>query len=161
MRVKKIAGQDCPDGWLLDSAGRPTNDPATLYADPPGTIRPMGGDQAYKGFGLALMIEILAGALSRGVTIREKPVNQLGNCVFMLVMAPERMCGDDYFASEVGQLVDFVRSCPRIPGVEEIQLPGDPERRTLVARTAAGIPLDDGNWQALVKLADKLGVACP
>jgi len=158
VRVKRIAGQLCPDGWLLDAAGQPTNDPNTLYGDPPGTIRPMGGDQAYKGFGLALMIEVLAGALSAGVTIREKPINQLGNCVFALVMAPERLCGDEFFAREVGQLVDFVRGCPRMPGVESIQLPGDPERRALAERSASGIPLDDGNWQALLALAAKLNV---
>ena len=67
VRVKRIAGQTCPDGWLLDSEGRPTNDPNTLYGNPPGTILPMGGDQAYKGFGLGLMVEIFAGALSGGV----------------------------------------------------------------------------------------------
>jgi uncharacterized oxidoreductase len=161
VRVKKIAGQTCPDGWLLDAEGRPTNDPNTLYGNPPGTIRPMGGDQAYKGFGLALMIEVLAGALSRGVTIREKPINQLGNCVFMLVMAPERMCGEEHFAAEVSQLVEFVRSCPRADGVDNIQLPGDPERRVLADRQKSGIPLDDGNWRALADLAAKLNVRCP
>ncbi|HEY1603700.1 MAG TPA: Ldh family oxidoreductase [Pirellulales bacterium] len=161
VRVKRIAGQTCPDGWLLDAQGQPTNDPHSLYADPPGTIRPMGGDQAYKGFGLALMIEVLAGALSAGVTIREKPINQLGNCVFMLVMDPQGMCGQAHFAQEVAQLAAFVRSCPRIDGVDEILLPGDPERRTLAARSSDGIPLDDGNWQALRELAAKFGVACP
>ena len=62
VRVKRIAGQLCPDGWLLDCNGQPTNDPNSLYASPPGTIRPVGGDQAYKGFGLGLMVEIFAGA---------------------------------------------------------------------------------------------------
>jgi uncharacterized oxidoreductase len=161
VRVKRIAGEQCPDGWLLDSHGRPTSDPNTLYGDPPGTIRPMGGDQAYKGFGLALAIEVLAGALSRGVTIRETPINQLGNCVFMLVMDPERMCGQDHFASEVGHLVAFVLACPRVAGVQEILLPGDPERRTLAARAAHGIPIDEGNWQALRNLAKTLRIDGP
>jgi LDH2 family malate/lactate/ureidoglycolate dehydrogenase len=161
VRVKKIAGQMCPDGWLLDNTGQPTNDPNSLYGDPPGTIRPMGGDQAYKGFGLALMVEIFAGALSGGVTIREKPINQIGNCVFMLVADPAVMGGQQHFAAEVAQLTEFVRGCPRIEGVDEILLPGDPERRTLAARQATGIPLDDGNWTALVKLAEKLNVPAP
>lgn len=161
VRVKKIAGQTCPDGWLLDSTGQPTNDPNSLYADPPGTIRPMGGDQAYKGFGLALMIEIFAGALTGGVTIRERPINQLGNCVFMLAVDPGQLCGRQHFASELGQLVHFVRDCPTVPGVNEISLPGDPERRLLATRTASGVPLDDGNWAALLKLAERLGVTAP
>jgi uncharacterized oxidoreductase len=160
VRVKKIAGQLCPDGWLLDSEGRPTNDPNTLYANPPGTIRPMGGDQAYKGFGLGLMVEIFAGALSGGVCIREKPINQIGNCVLMQVFDTAQLGGSDHFAREVAGLVEFVRSCPRIEGVSEILLPGDPERKTQAARMS-GIPLDEGNWNALLQLAVKLGVAAP
>ena len=72
-RVKKIAGQQCPEGWLIDSEGRPTTDPATLYGNPPGSILPMGGPQAYKGFGLGLMIEIFTGAISGGVCARPVP----------------------------------------------------------------------------------------
>jgi len=162
VRVKKIAGQTCPDGWLLDSEGRPTNDPNTLYGTPPGTIRPMGGDQAYKGFGLGLMIEIFSGALSGGVCIREKPINQNGNCVFMQVFSTELLGqGGDHFSREVAGLVDFVRGCPRIDGVAEILVPGDPERRTLEQRSRHGIPLDEGNWRALTELAQSLKIPAP
>jgi uncharacterized oxidoreductase len=161
VRVKRIAGERCPDGWLLDSEGRPTNDPHALYANPPGTIRPMGGDQAYKGFGLGLMVEIFAGALSGGPCIREVPITPIGNCVFMLVLDPAHLGGAAHFAHEVADLAEFVRSCPRIEGVDRILLPGDPERRMLARRSAAGIPLDDGNWGELVKLASRLGVEVP
>jgi uncharacterized oxidoreductase len=161
VRVKRIAGDLCPDGWLLDCEGQATNDPHSLYGTPPGTIRPMGGDQAYKGFGLGLMVEILAGALSGGVCIREVPITQNGNCVFMLLIDPDHLGGREHFASEVAALAEFVRDCPRIDGVEEILLPGDPERRTHSQRSKAGIPLDAGNWNELVKLAEKLGVRVP
>jgi LDH2 family malate/lactate/ureidoglycolate dehydrogenase len=53
----------------LDSDGLPTQDPTTLYGDPPGSILPMGGDQAYKGFGLAFMIEMLARVAVDTVTL--------------------------------------------------------------------------------------------
>ena len=161
VRVKRIAGESCPDGWLLDSEGQPTNDPKTLYGNPPGSIRPMGGDQAYKGFGLGLMVEIFAGALSGGVCIREVPINQNGNCVFMLVIDPDNLGGAEHFASEVAGLAQFVRSCPTAEGVSEILLPGDPERRTLETRSEHGISLDEGNWVELTKLAGQLGVAVP
>jgi uncharacterized oxidoreductase len=162
VRVKKIAGQKCPDGWLLDCEGQPTNDPSSLYATPPGTIRPMGGDQAYKGFGLGLMVEIFSGALSGGVCIREKPINQNGNCVFMQVFDTAQLGqGSEHFSSEVAGLASFVRGCPRIDGVSEILLPGDPERRTCQQRTVHGIPLDDGNWRALADLAQMLSVQPP
>jgi uncharacterized oxidoreductase len=161
VRVKRIAGQACPPGWLLDSEGRPTTDPATLYGDPPGTILPMGGDQAYKGFGLGLMVEIFAGALSGGVCARERPLNQNGNCVYMQVIAPHHLGDADHFSQEISCLLEFIRGCPRVGTCPEILLPGDPERRTLAERTKTGIPFDEGNWGQLIKLAERFGVAAP
>lgn len=161
VRVKWIAGESCPDDWLLDSEGRPTTDPADLYGDPPGTIRPFGGDQAYKGFALGLFVEILAGALSGGVCARAVPKNQIGNCVYMMVLNPAHFGGKELFTTEVSNLIEFVRGCPRIDGVEEITLPGDPERRTLAKKSADGITLDDGNWDKLRTAADELGVELP
>jgi uncharacterized oxidoreductase len=69
--------------------------------------------------------------------------------------------GAGHYAQEVQSLVEFIRSCPTVAGVREILLPGDPERRTLAERRAHGIPLDDGNWSELAKLATKLGVPIP
>jgi uncharacterized oxidoreductase len=161
VRVKKIAGQPCPEGWLIDCEGRPTTDPATLYGNPPGSILPMGGPQAYKGFGLGLMIEIFTGAISGGVCARPVPYAKKGNCVFMMLVDPARYGGADHFRAEVAHLVEYVKSCPRVEGCDEILLPGDPERRLLAQRLAEGIFLDDENWNALVKLGAKLGVATP
>jgi uncharacterized oxidoreductase len=161
VRVKKIAGQPCPEGWLIDNEGRPTCDPATLYGNPPGAILPMGGAQAYKGFGLGLMVEILTGALSGGVCARPVPYPKKGNCVFMLLIDPARFGGADHFRGEVSQLADYIRSCPRIEGCDEILLPGDPERRLAAKRQKDGISLDVENWNALVKLGQTLGVAAP
>ncbi|HZN32231.1 MAG TPA: Ldh family oxidoreductase [Pirellulaceae bacterium] len=158
VRVKKIAGQPCPEGWLIDSEGRPTTDPSTLYGNPPGSILPMGGAQAYKGFGLGLMIEILTGALSGGNVAKSVPYPKKGNCVFVLLIDPDRFGGADHFQSEVSQLVEYVKSCPRVAGCDEIILPGDPERRLAAQRLSDGITLDVENWNALVKLGETLGV---
>jgi uncharacterized oxidoreductase len=79
----------------------------------------------------------------------------------MLVIDPARLGGAEHFAREVAGLAAFVRSCPTIDPRAEILLPGDPERRMLARRRPEGIPLDDGNWQALVKLGERLGVAAP
>lgn len=161
VRVKKIAGQQCPEGWLIDNQGNPTTDPSTLYGSPPGSILPMGGAQAYKGFGLGLMIEILTGALSGGNVAKTVPYPKKGNCVFILLIDPARFGGADHFQSEVGQLVEYVKSCPRVPGCDEIILPGDPERRLAAKRSKEGVSLDAENWSALVKLGEKLGVSAP
>jgi hydroxycarboxylate dehydrogenase B len=162
VRVKKIAGQQCPEGWLIDSEGKPTTDPNSLYGTPAGSILPLGGPgQTYKGFGLGLMVEIFTGALSGGVCARPVPCAKKGNCVFMMLIDPDRFGGNKCFAAEVNQLADYVRSCPTVDGCAEILLPGDPERRLLAKKMAEGIVLDSENFAALVKLADQLGVSAP
>jgi uncharacterized oxidoreductase len=64
-------------------------------------------------------------------------------------------------AKEIHQLEEYVRGVPKIKSDTEITLPGDPERRIRQTRRTNGIPLDDGNWKALVDLAKQLGIACP
>jgi uncharacterized oxidoreductase len=161
VRVKRISGEKCPDGWLLDSEGRPTNDPNSLYGTPPGSILPMGGVQAYKGFGLALLVDIFAGAISGANCAREKPVTQIGNAVFMMVLDPAFFGGADHFREEVELLIETIRATPRIDGVAKITLPGDPERENLHRLSREGIEIDDENWEALTAVANKLGVAIP
>ena len=57
-------GRPVPQGWITDAHGQPTTDPATFYAKPGGALLPLGGAAGYKGFGLAFMIDVIAGALS-------------------------------------------------------------------------------------------------
>jgi uncharacterized oxidoreductase len=161
VRVKKIAGQPVPLGWILDPDGKPTTDPNQLYGDPPGTILPLGGDQAYKGFGLSYMIEMLCGGLSGGPCAHPNPPPPLGNCATFIVLDPKHFSGTEHLLKEAAQLEAHVRGVPLIDGVQKVYLPGDPERATLQGRQADGIPLDDGNWNALLKLAGELKVAVP
>ncbi len=161
VRVKKIAGQPVPAGWILDPDGKPTTDPNQLYGDPPGSILPMGGDQAYKGFGLAFMVEMLSGGLSAGECSKPNAPPPVGNCAMFVVFNPEFFGGAKHLLTEVAKLEHYVRDVPLVDGVESIQLPGDPERKTMTQRKAAGIPIDDGNWKALGELANQQGVAIP
>jgi uncharacterized oxidoreductase len=158
VRVKKIAGEPVPPGWILDPDGNPSTDPNVLYGDPPGTILPMGGDQAYKGFGLAFMIEMLSGGLSGGPCAHPNPPVPFANCAFFILLDPRRFAGQDHMAHEIECLEKYVRSVPLIHENASVTLPGDPERNTYRKRSAEGIPLDQGNWQALLKLSTDLKV---
>jgi uncharacterized oxidoreductase len=161
VRSYRIAGKSCPPGWLLDPDGRPTTDPNQLYGDPPGSLLPMGGDQAYKGFGLGLVIDMLAGGLSGGWCSRPNPEPPLGNDAVFVLLDPSHFGGIEHFLREVTGVASYIRSCPTAENVKEILLPGDPERRALAERGRNGIPIDDGNWKQLKTLADRLGVPVP
>lgn len=161
VRVKRNAGEQCPPGWIVDANGVPTTDPNTLYADPPGSILPMGGEQAYKGFALSLIVELFAGALSGGVCNSADRYPRNGNCAYLQLIDPARLGGAEHFRAQTSALVDYLVTCPRAPGCNEILLPGDPERNTLARRSAEGVPVDDGTWADLTKTAERLGVPVP
>jgi hydroxycarboxylate dehydrogenase B len=153
-----ISQRAVPEGWLLDHKGQPTTDPAVLYEPPLGTILPLGGAQSYKGFGLALILELWAAGLSGGrcSTPEARPVG--GNNVVFVVFDPEHFAGKDFVAGQAGRLAEFIRATPRLPGVDSILLPGDPERIMLEQRSMHGIPLDTNLRSKLAQLAVRLGV---
>jgi uncharacterized oxidoreductase len=162
VRVAFQKGEPVPEGWILNSSGQPTTTPADLYTDPPGSILPFGGPQAYKGFGLGLMMDALAGGLSGGECSRpDRPMPGLGNSVVFVLWSVDLFGGREHFLDAVGGLSEFVRSSARTPGIGEITLPGDPERRTRERRAVEGITIPDGTWTLLSKLAVELGVTIP
>jgi uncharacterized oxidoreductase len=153
--------QPVPEGWLLDHQGLPTTDPSVLYEPPLGTIRPMGGSQAYKGFGLGLVLDLLSGGLSGGRVSHEGAPAAKGNSILFLVLDPAQFAGRETLRREATGLARYVRDTPRVEGVDAILLPGDPERLTLERRSAQGIPIEDAHWTRLTDLAAHLGVAAP
>jgi uncharacterized oxidoreductase len=162
VRVSYQKGEAIPEGWVIDSKGQPCTDPSVLYTEPRGTILPFGGPQAYKGFGLGLLLDVLAGGLSGGkCTNPESPMPGVGNSVLMMLLDPKQFAGFDHFLDQSGKLTEYVRSSPCAEGVERITLPGDPERLTKEKRLREGIAISDGTWQLLAKLAGELGVQVP
>jgi uncharacterized oxidoreductase len=161
VRVHYINKTPVPEGWLLDAEGRPTTDPSVLYSSPQGSILPMGGTQSFKGFGLALIIDVLSSGLAGGRCSHAGAPPVRGNNIFFLLIDPVRFAGRDALVCESSQLVRYLRETPRAAGVEVITLPGDPERRTLARRSAEGVPLQEAHWQKLVELAGELGTPVP
>ena len=129
-----------------------------LYEPPLGTILPLGGAQSYKGFGLGLILELWAGGLSGGrcSAPEARPVG--GNNVFFVLFAPEHFAGSEYVYDQSTRLAEFVRATPRVPGVDAILLPGDPERLAFEHRSIHGIPIDPNLRARLTELALRLGV---
>lgn len=161
VRVCYNKGTPVPPGWLLDADGKPTTDPSVLYKDPRGTILPLGGEQAYKGFGIGLLLDMFAGGLSGGPCSRPDLPPLGANVVLFVALDIEQFAGAAHFLREVSDLADAVRSCPRAEGVSDILAPGDPERRSKVKRLKEGIPLDDGTWNQMAGAAARLNVTIP
>jgi uncharacterized oxidoreductase len=155
------SGKPVPPGWLIDSKGQPTTDPGTFYREPHGTILPLGGDQAYKGFGIGLLLDMFVAGLSGSPCSRPDIKPRSANAVLFVVFDAAQFAGSDHFLGEVTSLAENVKNCPRASGVDQILLPGDPERRARARRRVEGLPLDDGTWGQLAALAQKLGVAVP
>ncbi len=150
-----------PEGWLQDAQGRPATDPGVLYRQPPGSILPLGGAQAYKGFGIGLLLDMVTGGLSGAPCSHPGYPPLVANAVLFVVLNPEHFAGLGHFLKEVTQLAEDVRGCPRAEGVPHILLPGDPERREYGRRRQSGIPLDEETWAQIVAVAERLRVAVP
>jgi hydroxycarboxylate dehydrogenase B len=150
-RLREL-GLPAPEGALHDADGRPTDDPAALYAKPPGTILPLGGERfGHKGFALALLVEVLATLLAGDET---DDASRYGNNLALLAVAT-----DDGFRARAGRLADYVRSARPADAARPVLLPGDPER--LRAQAGAALAVDRPTWEALVAAAQERGIEPP
>lgn len=161
IRVLRNRGELAPPDWLLDNRGRPTRDPNDFYAEPRGAILPLGGAVGHKGYGLGLAVDVLAGALTGAMCTRLDPPPIYGNAALFTVWAVDAFQPEGGYYEEVERLVTSIRSCPRQEGVDEILLPGEPERRTRERRSREGIPIDRVTWEQFLAVAARVGVEEP
>jgi uncharacterized oxidoreductase len=163
--VASRGGKKLPDGALIDLDGTLSEDPTTLYGpfdiDGPrdhskgtGAIRAFG---EHKGSGLALMCELLGGALTgNGAT---KPNRPFANGMFAIYVDPKRIDPANFFDGEVTRYIDYFKDTKPAAGVERVLIPGDKEAATRAERTANGVPLPDETWSAIVQTARECGVS--
>lgn len=161
-------GKPLPEGVLIGPDGEPGNDPWLLYGDVdpgrtpnlrngPGALRTMG---EHKGSGLALVCELLAGALTgSGCTGPDLP--RFYNGMLSVYMSPDRFGSDEFFQNEAQRYLEYFRQSGVMPGVDQVLTPGEPERRARQDRQANGISLAEDAWQAIAETAMSLGVSPP
>lgn len=147
-----------PGPWALNSGGAATDDPAVLFADPPGTLLPTGGtDHGHKGYGLALLVEALTQGLG-GFGRADSPT-AWGAAVFVQVFDPSAFGGG--FTRQTEWLADACRSCPPVPGGDAVRLPGQRGLELKKRAIAEGVPLYPGILDTLAPFAAKQGVTMP
>jgi LDH2 family malate/lactate/ureidoglycolate dehydrogenase len=151
-------GKPIPEGWAIDREGMPTTDPKKGLE---GALSPFGG---VKGYGLALVLEILAGPLAGAAAGKEvvgtlEPIEGFSTKGdFMIAIDPAAFGSPDEFMARVQKFVAQIKESKKAPGVEEILVPGEPEFRTREKRLREGIPIADEVWAELEKIAEELGI---
>jgi len=154
VRVKRNRQEEVPPGWLVDAEGRPSTDPEELYRTPRGTLLPMGG---HKGYGLAVMVEVLAGILTGAGHVREVPGPDFQG-LLVLVLDIAHFLPPAEFGSKVGALTHYLKSSALAPGFPQIMIPGEGEVLTERERAGKGIFVEEDTWSQIVTTARELGV---
>jgi len=146
---------------LLDNQGAPSTDPAVLAAKPPGTILPIGGVEfGHKGFGLGLVVEALALALSGGG--RALAPDTFGQSVFLQVIDPRHLGGGlDYFMRETTELAARCRASRVAPGRPPVRLPGERSLGERARRLQKGVPIDARVQERLAAHGRTVGIEFP
>ncbi len=156
-RVAHNKREQLPPGQLIDDKGRPTTDPIYGVKEPYGALRTFG---EHKGFGLALVCELLGGALAGGLTT-SSPADgkrRILNGMLTIIIDPNKLADGVLFNSEMKAFIDWVKASPAAPGNDYVRVAGEPERETRAKRLAHGVPVDDNTWQDMLVSAQKLGV---
>ena len=156
-RVAHNKGEALPVGQVLDDQGRDTTDPRYTVIPPFGALLTFGG---HKGYGLALMCELLGGALAAGMTQRDddNSKRRILNGMFSVVLDPAALGSTEAFEREAQGFLDWVQASPPREGFGPVQVAGDAERAARAQRSAQGVPVDHTTWQEILAAADKLGV---
>jgi uncharacterized oxidoreductase len=143
---------------LIDSQGVPTTEAAVLFEEPYGAIIPFGD---HKGFGLAVMCELLGGVLSGGATNQEAGLRQGGlyNNLLAIFIDPARFGELPYFHREIEAVLAHVKASPPADPDRPVSTAGEPERAYRRKRGAEGIPVDTVSWREILDAADKAGVS--
>ncbi|RIK40803.1 MAG: dehydrogenase [Chloroflexi bacterium] len=157
--VYHARGQAVPEGILVDKEGRPVTDP-NLFRTGEAAMLPLGGPMGYKGYGLGMMIDAIAGGLSWAGCSADKPTRG-GSGYLALAIKVESFIDVDEYKREVQCLIDWVKSSPTMPGVDKIYLPGEIEEGTKQKREAEGIPLEESTWASIVEAAQLVNVPAP
>jgi hydroxycarboxylate dehydrogenase B len=160
IRAATLRGENVPDGWIMDKDGNPTNDPKMFYAAPypPLSTKVVGAQlpaAGHKGYGLAVAVDILGGALT-GTGV-DGEVREWGNGVLIQAINIKSFIPLKKYNSLVLKLAEELRDSPKAPGHSEIMIPGDPEYRMADKRSKEGIPIPDLTWKAVTSAAKDLG----
>jgi LDH2 family malate/lactate/ureidoglycolate dehydrogenase len=160
VRVAARQGKLVPEGVIFDRAGQTITDPGA-FLEEGGLMAPLGYPLApHKGFGLALLIDVLSGVLSGAGFARGVATGETGN--FLWALDVEAFLPRQEFLERMDTQLDHVKQGERLPGVDELIVPGERGHQRYLELTARGVvPVAPASWQVLVASCDSLGAPLP
>lgn len=158
LRVALALGQPIPLDWAFDNQGMPTDDPHEALFNG-GLLRPVGD---HKGFGLAVLMDVLSGVLSGGmygtdVTSDQPGYSNVGH--FFTAINIDAFGGLDLFLDRIDDLAHRIQTSKAREGAPAVMIPGQLEARTAAERERDGIPYPVPVWEKLLTLAQTSGVS--
>jgi LDH2 family malate/lactate/ureidoglycolate dehydrogenase len=159
VRVAAQRGEPMPEGVILDHAGAPITDPAEFLEG--GLLAPLGHPHAaHKGFGLALLVDALSGVLSGAAFAQGVAGGAAGS--FLWALDVEAFLPRQEFLARMDDQLDQVKQGERLPGVEELLVPGERGQRRHLDLVARGVvPLAPASWQLLTAACAPLDAPVP
>jgi LDH2 family malate/lactate/ureidoglycolate dehydrogenase len=159
IRNKANEGLPAPDGWVLDSAGKPSDDPEIMKKG--GFLTSLGGspeNSSYKGYGLATMVNILGACLSGATLITEREngtrtgdSNDIGH--FFMAIDPAIFRPSGEFEGDVSTFLGHLRATPPVDPEQPVMVAGDPQWKLAQERMRDGIPVGDGLLSQIRQIA--------
>jgi uncharacterized oxidoreductase len=158
IRVAHNKGEKVSPDWLIDDHGKPTAEARFGVIEPFGALRTFG---LHKGYGLAMVCELLGGALTGGGTWHsdDRSKKRVWNGMLTILIDPRRMGTAEVFGAETTAFLESLRKSPVAPGFDKVRIAGEPERETRTKRERDGISVDENTWNDILAAGAKLKVA--
>jgi LDH2 family malate/lactate/ureidoglycolate dehydrogenase len=172
VEVYQRENKKLPPGWAVGTNGLGTEDPAKLLDDMlykrGGGLLPLGGEGeelgGYKGYGLAVMVDILTALCSGGTfggEVMDSGVTSARVCHFFMAMKIDIFRNPEEFKNDLGRMLDELTALKPAEGASRVYYAGLKEREAEERAEKEGVPLSEGVWETLKKTAEELGLAVP
>jgi LDH2 family malate/lactate/ureidoglycolate dehydrogenase len=170
VKVYKLNHRPLPAGWVVDDKNHPVTDPEQAFGyvfdRPEGGITPLGGARevgGHKGYGLAVMVHILGGALAgasfspiRNRTQKPSDPHNIGH--FFLAIDPRAFRAPGEFEDDLDQVIDTLHGAKRADSAQPVLVAGDPEMATRAERLRDGVPVPHDLMEQLRSVAKSANV---
>jgi uncharacterized oxidoreductase len=157
VRVARNKGEQIAADTLLDRDGNATTDPNVMYQRPRGALITFG---EHKGYALAFICEMLAGAVTGSGTMRpeRQDAESVTNGMLTIVIDPSRLTDRAWMLDEIAAMSAYITASPPGSSGEPVLIPGDPERANRARRLREGVPIDEETWREITLAARGLNV---